>query len=90
MRQIVLLIAVVAAGCMREPTAAEMRLQGACEAGNIPACQAIVENERAERAAIGAILSNPAPAYTPPPLTFQPPTRLQTSCYTIGNTMQCY
>lgn len=91
MRLIVLLTCAAAlSGCLREPTAAELQLQAACDAGNLSACETVYRQEQAERAAIGQMLmSQPMPQAQPiPPVA--PPARLQTYCYSVGNTLTCY
>lgn len=56
-KRTVLAIVLVASGCVEPPppTQAEVALQGACNSGDIRACQTIVEMQQRERERVSAI-----------------------------------
>lgn len=74
MKRIVLLAAVAGslAGCLEaQPSPALARLQGACEAGNLQACEVVVAQEEARKAAFLQYWANrpPVDVYTSVPVT---------------------
>ena len=89
MKRFVLVLAL--SGCMEsQPSPAMVRLQGACEAGDMRACEAVVAQEEARRAAFAEYWANrpPVQVYQPVPVTpLQAPQR--TNCTAVGNTLNC-
>lgn len=91
-RTCLVLFGLVLSGCMEaQPSPAMMQLQGACQAGNLQACEAVVAEERARRAAIAEVFSGPIPqAQIIPPPTYAPLQRpTQTNCYALGHSLNC-
>lgn len=97
---VTVVMAFALAGCLK-PSPAMVRLQSACQAGNLSACETVVDHERDRRRALVDALAVPVspapPVYQipdrpiyPEPVTVAPTNTMRTTtCQPIGNMVRC-